>query len=172
MYPVERERADEPNTERFRGSSENCGSDRRRVSLCWVDLIDDDNAARHNREEFEMSEYQALWDCEEEVSSLGIEVPDWIEHDIDASTVAAIMRGGCDSGAYMPAVTYHQALATMSEHGDEVMDYIDGLADSGLLDPTDAWSVLACRLLSVAVEQWAWGVADDLEEEIQNRNVE
>jgi len=33
-------------------------------------------------------------------------IPQWIEQDITPSTVAAILQGGCESGAYMPAVTY------------------------------------------------------------------
>jgi len=53
-----------------------------------------------------------------------IDVPEWIDQDISPSTVAAIVQGGCDSGAYMPAVTCSEALETMNEHGDDVLDYI------------------------------------------------
>jgi len=38
-----------------------------------------------------------LWDCEETVESFGIDVPVWIEQDINAYNVAAILQGGCAS---------------------------------------------------------------------------
>lgn len=67
-----------------------------------------------------------IWDCDKPVAELlDCAVPGWIERDIEASTIAAICHGGCASGAYMPAVTYSQALRTMGEHGDEVLKYIE-----------------------------------------------
>lgn len=81
--------------------------------------------------------------------------PAWITQPLSPADIAAILQGGCDSGAYMPAVTYHEALATMAEHGDSVLDYLDGLGiewpreTSGL-----SWSGLACFFLSGAVEVW------------------
>ena len=48
-----------------------------------------------------------LWDNSDvEIQSLGIDVPRWIEQDIDCGMVASVLQGGCASGAYMPAVTY------------------------------------------------------------------
>lgn len=58
-----------------------------------------------------MCDYDALWNNEEPVADLGIEVPRWIDQDISPNDIAAICQGGCASGAYMPAVTYYQALA-------------------------------------------------------------
>ena len=41
-----------------------------------------------------------------EIDGLDIDVPGWIDQDITPADVAAIVQGGCASGAYMPAVTY------------------------------------------------------------------
>ena len=51
------------------------------------------------------------------IADLGIDVPAWIKDGITNYDVASINEGGCASGAYMPAVTYHEALETMNEHG-------------------------------------------------------
>lgn len=112
-----------------------------------------------------------LWENDTPVTDLSdIEVPAWIDQNITPYDVAAIIQGGCESGAYMPAVTYHQALTTMSEHGDDVLDFID---DQGGLElftpPADlSWSGLACYYLSVAVELWASGIEDELTEYLEN----
>lgn len=91
------------------------------------------------------------------------EVPVWIEQDITVADVIAITEGGCASGAYMPAVTYYKAREIMHEHGDEVLEYLDGL---GLeVPPVSAsltWSGIAVHFLSCAVESWAWGVFHNL----------
>jgi len=108
-----------------------------------------------------------LWDHEEPVTGLGIDVPRWIDSDIDPATIAAILQGGCASGAYMPAVTYHQALATMSEHGDDVFESLDGYYGE-VPTPNEeqrrSWSALACFYLSAAVEAWASSVEDEVTE--------
>ena len=104
-----------------------------------------------------------LWDNDEPVSSLGIDVPRWIEQDITPCDVAAICQGGCSSGAYIPAVTYYKALETMNEHGDDIIEWIIECYDSlpfskELLN----WSHLAVFYLSAAVELWASGVEDEI----------
>lgn len=106
----------------------------------------------------------ALWNHDAPIRELGIDVPAWIEQDITGAGVAAICQGGCESGAYMPAVTYHQALATMSEHGDDVLEIIqDSMGE--LPPPPDSvsWSGLAVHYLSCAVELWASSIADEAE---------
>ena len=104
-----------------------------------------------------------LWDSEAPVRDLGIDVPAWIDSDIDAATIAAIARGGCASGAYMPAVTYHQALATMSEHGDAVLQYVEDVCGDLPVPPQPlSWSGLACHYLSTAVELWAASVEEEV----------
>lgn len=97
------------------------------------------------------------------------DVPPWIDQDITCATVAAILEGGCESGAYMPAVTYHDALVTMTARGDAVLQFIEdeygSLDDLDLLAlrDGDSWSGFACRVLSIAVELWAGAVAGSIE---------
>jgi len=90
------------------------------------------------------------------VTELGIDVPEWIEGDITLYDVQAIMQGGCESGAYMPAVTYHTARETMAKYGDEVLQFIDDYAGELPPVPQDSsWSGIAVFYLSYAVELWA-----------------
>ena len=107
-----------------------------------------------------------LWNNEEPVKDLGIEVPGWIEDDISPSQIAAILQGGCDSGAYMPAVTYYSANKTMADHGDDVLDYIqDSCGEIPSPDMADmSWSGLAVYFLSLAVELWAGSVEEEIVE--------
>lgn len=100
-----------------------------------------------------------------------IDVPGWIEPDITAHDVAAILQGGCESGAYMPAVTYHQALDTMRQHGDEVFDHLEsamGEIPQATGRHAESWSGLACFYLSCAVEIWASAIEDELTESIRD----
>ena len=74
------------------------------------------------------------------------------------AAVAAINQGGCDSGAFMPAVTYWSAKAAMNSWGDEILAYIeDRLGDVPAPDDKNrsSWGTLACFYVSVAVELWA-----------------
>ena len=113
----------------------------------------------------------ALWSTEDEVKSFGIEVPKWIEQDIGASTIAAILQGGCASGAYMPAVTYHQARETMNEFGDDVLDYIEEvLGEVPKTMRNESWSGMACFYLSLALELWASSIEEDLASAIEERD--
>mgnify|MGYP003652729138 CR=1 FL=1 len=82
--------------------------------------------------------------------------PEWIEQPLDIADIQAIQKGGCASGAYMPAVTYHQANACMGEHGDSVLAFIED-AYGDVPSPIDgfSWSTLATFYLSTAVELWA-----------------
>lgn len=103
-------------------------------------------------------------DCAEvEVRDLGIEIPVWIEDDIDISTVVSINQGGCGSGAYMPAVEYRTALKTMERHGDAVMDYIgDGVFEYPEIPTDKSWAGLACWFVSLATEMWAHIVYEEI----------
>lgn len=76
-----------------------------------------------------------------------------------------LMYGGCASGQYMPAVTYHLAKATMADHGDDVLDYIeDRLGGADLASPQGmSWGAYCCYLVSIAVELWASEVEAQLE---------
>jgi len=105
-----------------------------------------------------------LWENDNPVTEYGINIPAWIDADISPYDVAAIYEGGCASGAYMPAVTYHQALATMSEHGDDVLQYIeDHVGELPPPSPDTSWSGLAAFYLCHAIELWAIGAHDELE---------
>lgn len=93
---------------------------------------------------------------ESPLTSHGIEVPVWISQDISAYDVTSINRGGCASGAYMPGVIYHEALATMNDHCDEIFDFMESMDyEIPKIDPRSSWKVLACTYVSTAVELWA-----------------
>jgi len=101
---------------------------------------------------------------EREARNCGVTVPMWIDQDITVQTVAAIQQGQCESGAYMPAVTYHAAAETMSEHGDSVLQYLeDALGELPPLPNNTSWSGIACHFLAYAVDMWADLTADQLE---------
>ena len=81
------------------------------------------------------------------------EQPPWIIEHLNGNDIAAVNQGGCASGAYMPAVTYHQAITTMGEHGDDVLDYLQDFSSELPTPPQDiCWSGLAVFYLSRAVE--------------------
>lgn len=110
---------------------------------------------------------QTLWNYDETIAHL-VDVPAFIEQDITGSDVAAIIQGGCASGAYMPAVTYHTARETMNEHGDDVLQFIeDACGEIPKLPETTSWSGVAVFYLSAAVELWASGIHDELTEAIE-----
>lgn len=92
--------------------------------------------------------------CEE----LAINLHPWLDADsLDYSGIRGLYTHGADSGCYMPAVTYHEALKTMHEHGDEVFAYV---MDSVCAEPLDiseiqSWSGMCVLYLSHACELWA-----------------
>lgn len=105
-------------------------------------------------------------DADTRVVEYGIDLPDWIramDAEITTGDVAAIMEGGCASGAFMPAVTYHTANHTMAEHGDDVLGFIeDHLGELPAIPSGESWSGIAVHFLSAAVELWASCVAEDI----------
>lgn len=109
-----------------------------------------------------------LWNTDQLVTDFGIDVPAWIEQDISCTDVAAIIQGGCKSGAYMPAVSYGPASDTMSEHGDDVVEYVDGYGLEFTLDTgSETFSQFCCKVLSAAVELWVQQIESDLIEAIE-----
>lgn len=109
-----------------------------------------------------------LWNEDTAVTEFDIDVPVWINQDITACDVAAIVQGGCTSGAYMPAVTYHTANDIMHEHGDDVLNYIeDALGELPSVDG-ESWKGMAVKYLSAAVELWAHSVEDELASAIED----
>ena len=107
-----------------------------------------------------------IWNCETPVAELlDCYIPAWIEQSITAQDIAAIVQGGCASGAYMPAVTYYQANRTMSERGDDVLQYIqDYIGELPKLPDDESWSGMACFYLSYAIELWASDIFYRLED--------
>ena len=82
--------------------------------------------------------------------------PPWIIEDLEPQDIDAINQGGCESGTYMPAVTYWQALDTMTKHGDDVFNYIeDHTGEIPVPQDITSWSALAVYYLSYAVELYA-----------------
>lgn len=108
-----------------------------------------------------------LWNEDTAVTDFGINVPAWIDQDITCTDVAAIIQGGCASGAYMPAVTYHTANDTMHRHGDDVLQYIeDAMGELPSVDG-QSWTGIAVLMLSAAVELWCSSIEDELESAIE-----
>ena len=80
--------------------------------------------------------------------------PTWIE-ELSPSDIAAINQGGCDSGAYMPAITYSTAVETMAQHGEQVLECIyDSLGEVPRPNEDSGWAQRCCFFLSTAVELW------------------
>ena len=84
--------------------------------------------------------------------------PSWLKYMGEIDSIAemkAIQQGGCASGAYMPAVTYHTALETMQLYGDEITEYlIDNLGELPTTSQPQSCSQLAVFYASYAVELW------------------
>ncbi len=110
---------------------------------------------------------EQIWNDErpiEYIPEFSLEIPGWIGAHITPCDIIAITEGGCASGAWMDAVTYHTANSTMDIHGDDVLEFIEEHA--GELPPMPdsiSWSGLAAHYLSCAVELWACMAMDELE---------
>ena len=106
-----------------------------------------------------------LWNNEEEINEIEgaeIELPSFIPS-LTCTDVAAINDGGCASGAYMDAVTYHKAIEIMSEHGNDVLQFIeDSLGELPQPKSDESWSGMAVFYLSYAVELFASSVEQTL----------
>lgn len=101
-------------------------------------------------------------------SQLVEDVPAWVEGGLTGSAIEAIQHGGCGSGAYMPAVIYHDASQTMRQYGDDILQYLeDAFGEIPLPTKIESWDGLAVFYVSTAVEVWANGfeVVDDNDEE-------
>ncbi len=120
----------------------------------------------------------ASYDYDQE--QVHIDVPMWIEdwkeleHALSAEPsegrdealhqLVAIAQGGCASGAYMPAVTYYKAVATMGEHGNEILTAIEECQENPweLVKAGESWAGAACALVSAAVELWVGQALSEL----------
>lgn len=102
--------------------------------------------------------------------------PDWLvslEPISSFHELAAIAEGGCESGAYMPAVTYYTAKAAVFENSDieeyaiknlEACDCFDGLTEAAKKGVA-SYCVYLC---SVAVESYVNSVLDDIQAAISD----
>ena len=99
-------------------------------------------------------------------------LPTWLAPSgITCDQVAAIYQGGCESGAYMPAVRYYDALRTMDAHGDDVLQYLEDY-DSDILPrlvrPGMSWAGIAVAFVATATDIWAFGIADELADALED----
>ena len=91
-------------------------------------------------------------------------LPPWIESDISPCQGQSIIKGGCEGGAYLPAVVYLTAQETMHDHGDRVLDYIESIrGDLPAPMAGSSWAGMAVHYLSTAIELWAHSTAEALE---------
>jgi len=97
-------------------------------------------------------------------------IPVWIDKEQlgDTYNIADIAEHGCVSGLYMPAVEYATARATMGEHGDAVIEYIESIVGDVELGKHDSWSALCVKCLSMAVELWCQSQLVELDNAIAN----
>jgi hypothetical protein len=107
------------------------------------------------------------------IVDLGIDVPEWVDQDITIYDVKSIYQGGCASGAYMPAVTYYQAVETMGTHGDDILEYIENeTGELPMPNSDESWSGIAVFYLSYAVELWISSIMMEIESIIKNEDEE
>lgn len=99
------------------------------------------------------------------------EQPEFISkvQSLDLYDIKAIIQGGCESGAYMPAVTYYTALETMNKYSKAVEQELEAsgigeFGDTPVLDSENTWSSLAVYYVSLAVELWCGQFVDYLED--------
>ena len=95
---------------------------------------------------------------------LGAEVPAWIQDDITASQVAAIIQNGCSAHNYPLAVDHKQALETMARYGDEVIQYIAECTGGVEVIGIESWGGTACYFVATAVELWCDNAAREMAE--------
>ena len=117
-----------------------------------------------------MNIQSTLYSEERPVSDF-VAIPEWIEQDLCTTQLAAILQGGCASGAYMPAVTYYDARKTMDRYGDDVLAFLQkyeyDYPEIFALGPNQSWDGIAVHFLSAAVEFWAWSVAETVVEAME-----
>lgn len=102
-----------------------------------------------------------------------LDMPDWVDHTRICCTddLVAVVQGGCASGVYMPAVTYHIARDIMAGHGDAVLTYLEehGYMKPEFAPPSDSsWSGVSAHYLSMAVELWCREALGRIVSDIEN----
>ena len=118
-------------------------------------------------------ENNSMWNETAEIQDFDIEVPFFVKFDLDddghetvrqptAQDVAAIYSGGCESGAWMPSVTYYTALRNVAENARELECYLDDMGITVGRGLDDGIMSTAVTLVSTAVEVWAHRVHQEL----------
>jgi hypothetical protein len=73
------------------------------------------------------SEYDTPWERDHDVKVELYSSPLWVDITLigeDVSWWFDLAQHGCESGMYMPAVTYHEARDTFKRYGAEMLDYL------------------------------------------------
>ncbi len=101
------------------------------------------------------------YDLREFLEAVTTEQPQFIKSMGAIDSIAemhAINQGGCESGAYMPAVTYHTALECMANYPQEVQEGVEFRYETIEFDLSrDSISTFASKLVAAAVESWVSG---------------
>jgi hypothetical protein len=72
----------------------------------------------------------------------------------------------------MPAVTYYQAMDTMHEFEQDILDLLEETRWEAPSVKKIGWYGLACAIVSCAVEEWCWQIEDELMRRIEDRKCE
>ena len=73
------------------------------------------------------SEYGSDWECDHDLKVELYSLPLWVDITSlgeDVSWWFDFANHGCESGIYMPAVTYHEARDTFKRYGAEMLEYL------------------------------------------------
>lgn len=105
------------------------------------------------------------FDYEQELP-LTDDIPRWITQlSWTGQEVKDLAEYGCGKCCYRPAVINCEALKTMGEYGDDVLEYLEEMGAASTDDLAGfSWSGMAVEYLSTAVETWASSVLSRIEE--------
>lgn len=89
---------------------------------------------------------------------------------LSGTDIAAVIQGGCASGAWMPAVTYNRAAEILRDHEGEVFVLLEdaGIDPATLPGASRSYRQFGCDLVSAAVEVWCARWADHAGEVLWN----
>lgn len=86
----------------------------------------------------------------------GFTLPGWLPRDVTIGQLIEVAENGAQSGYIGEVVDYCDALRTMNEHGDAVLDYLVKVGTKTTVDfERKTWGGIACTLLSGAAEHFA-----------------
>ena len=86
---------------------------------------------------------------------------------IDWNDAQAILQGGCENGAYMPAVTYNTAQSIMNQYSDNIEAVFEefgyGAHKMTWYITEEPFASFCVKVVSRAVELWVSQFAEELE---------